>query len=153
MPTMDTRSPRIALILLGLTLVSCKAATKDIPRPAVLLEKWAEFIPGQEHNRPVPDELEGWDWIKLTSGEWLKGEVKTYNKEKLDFESDELGDLTLDWDKVEELVTENLFTIRLNDRTTRTGIPFSRARSCSNPSVSSSGLGPMAMKRSRASRR
>ena len=118
----DIPSPRVAVALIGLALVSCKAATKDLPRPSELLERWAEFIPAQEHNRPVPEKLEGWDWIKLTSGEWLKGEVKTYNKETLDFESDELGDLNLDWDKVEEIVSENLFTIRLTDRSTRTGI-------------------------------
>ena len=118
----DILTPRMAFALVGLALSSCQATTRDIPRPAELLERWAEFIPAQEHNRPVPENLEGWDWVKLTSGEWLKGEIKTYNKENLDFESDELGDLNLDWDKVEEIVSENLFTIRLTDRSTRTGI-------------------------------
>ena len=71
----------------------------------------------------MPKNLEGWDWIKLTSGEWLKGEVKVLNQEKLDFESDELDDLSLDWDKVAELVSGEFFTVRLVDRTTVTGVP------------------------------
>ncbi len=40
------------------------------------------------------------DWIQLVSGEWLKGEIKGMYKEKLEFDSDKLDLLTLDWEDV-----------------------------------------------------
>ena len=58
------------------------------------------IIPDWEPPEPAP---EAWDWIKMTSGEWLKGEVHDLNDDKLAFESDELDDLDLDWDDVAEL--------------------------------------------------
>jgi len=50
------------------------------------------------------------DWIKFTSGEWLKGEVKRLRNETLQFESDQLKSLTLDWNDVAELRSSNLYT-------------------------------------------
>ena len=45
------------------------------------------------------------DWIQLVSGEWLKGEIKSMFKEKLEFDSDKLDLLTLDWEDVKYLET------------------------------------------------
>jgi len=43
------------------------------------------------------------DWVQLTSGEWLKGEIKSMYSEKLEFDSDKLGLLTIDMDDVRYL--------------------------------------------------
>jgi len=43
------------------------------------------------------------DWIQTTSGEWLKGELKALYSESLEFDSDEFGLQTLDWDDVAQL--------------------------------------------------
>jgi len=43
------------------------------------------------------------DWIRLTSDEWLKGEILSMYDEKFEFDSDELGVLKLDWDDIAEL--------------------------------------------------
>src|SRR5689334_23338728 len=40
------------------------------------------------------------DWVQLTSGEWLKGRIRSMQHRSLDFESDKLKDLTLDWEDV-----------------------------------------------------
>ena len=40
------------------------------------------------------------DWVQLVSGEWLKGEIKGMFKDKLEFDSDKLDLLTLDWEDV-----------------------------------------------------
>ncbi len=40
------------------------------------------------------------DWIQLSSGEWLKGELISMYREELEFDSDELGLLVLDWEDV-----------------------------------------------------
>jgi len=45
------------------------------------------------------------DWIQLVSGEWLKGEIKGMYKEKLEFDSDKLDLLTLDWEDVRYVET------------------------------------------------
>lgn len=45
------------------------------------------------------------DWVQLTSGEWLKGEIKGFYKDTLEFDSDILDMLELDWSDVKYLVT------------------------------------------------
>jgi hypothetical protein len=59
-----------------------------------------------------PDTWDGFDWIELTSGEWLKGEIKSMLKDKLEFDSDKLGLLTLDWDDVRQVKTPHTETVR-----------------------------------------
>jgi len=41
-----------------------------------------------------------YDWIRLASGEWLKGDIKVLRGDALEFDSDELGDPTFDWDRI-----------------------------------------------------
>jgi hypothetical protein len=50
---------------------------------------------------PRPD-AEKNEWIKLTPGEWLRGEIKSMRDEELEFDSKELDLLELDWDDVAE---------------------------------------------------
>lgn len=45
------------------------------------------------------------DWVQLKSGEWLKGEIKGLYKDTLEFDSDILDLLDLDWSDVKYLVT------------------------------------------------
>jgi putative salt-induced outer membrane protein YdiY len=54
-------------------------------------DPWRDFY-------PPPDP--SFDWIKIVSGEWLKGEIKSLYNFKFEFESDELDTLTFDWDDV-----------------------------------------------------
>ena len=44
-----------------------------------------------------------YDWLRLTSGEWLKGELKRMREEEIDFDSDKLDLVTFTWDKVDQL--------------------------------------------------
>src|SRR5271170_312605 len=50
---------------------------------------------------PVDDD----DWIQLTSGEWLKGHIKSMKQFSLEFDSDKLKDLTIDWEDIKTLHT------------------------------------------------
>jgi hypothetical protein len=43
------------------------------------------------------------DWIQLTSGEWLKGDIKVLYNDKLEFDSDKLDLLELDWEDVKQV--------------------------------------------------
>jgi len=68
-----------------------------------------------------PDTSDGFDWIELTSGEWLKGELKSMQDDKLEFDSDKLDLLTLDWEDVRQVVTKNPETVSTQDKDQYTG--------------------------------
>lgn len=53
-----------------------------------------------KNNAPIAKEF---DWLQLTSGEWLKGEIKGMYDESLEFDSDELDLLSIDWEDVRQL--------------------------------------------------
>ncbi len=56
---------------------------------------------------PAPADF---DWIQLSSGEWLKGTLKTLYDSKLTFDSDKLGLLELDWEDVRQVFGHRPFS-------------------------------------------
>lgn len=52
---------------------------------------------------PPPVFSQQYDWLKLNSGEWFKGEITSMYDDELEFESDEFNSLIFDWQDVEEL--------------------------------------------------
>ena len=62
---------------------------------------------------PPPDSR--FDWIQLTSGEWLKGELRGLYNYKLEFESDELDVLTLDWEDIAIIRSAGLQAVGYED--------------------------------------
>jgi hypothetical protein len=66
----------------------------------------------------MPDEF---DWIQLTSGEWLKGEIKVMYEDSLEFDSDELDLLSLDFADIKELRSAQVLNVRMQDCVTATG--------------------------------
>lgn len=61
---------------------------------------------------PMPVQF---DWILLTSGEWLKGDIIALYDDNLDFDSDEMGLQSLDWADIAELRSRLPQTLRLRD--------------------------------------
>ena len=57
----------------------------------------------QDEWKPPPPMPSKFDWIQLTSEEWLKGEILAMYDEELEFDSDELDELTLDWDDIKQI--------------------------------------------------
>ena len=51
----------------------------------------------------LPPESDTYDWVQLTSGELLKGEIIAMYEEDLEFDSDKLNLLTLKWKDVQQL--------------------------------------------------
>ena len=43
------------------------------------------------------------DWMRLTSGEWLKGRLKRMREDEIEFDSDKLDVVKFDWAKVDRL--------------------------------------------------
>jgi hypothetical protein len=67
---------------------------------------WDNFV-------PPPDDK--FDWIQLTSGEWLKGELKVLYDYQVEFDSDELDLLTFDLEDVKQIRTHKPQSIRVED--------------------------------------
>lgn len=62
---------------------------------------------------PPPTDADGFDWIQLKSGEWLKGKIKMLQDERLEFDSEELDLLTFDWEKIRAVRSPRLVSVRL----------------------------------------
>ena len=60
----------------------------------------------------MPD---AFDWVQLTSGEWLKGELIGLYDGSLEFDSDELDNLTLDWGDIRQVRTARVVQVRFRD--------------------------------------
>jgi putative salt-induced outer membrane protein YdiY len=56
------------------------------------------------------------DWIQLKSGEWLKGRLRYVQGRKVEFDSDELKDQSLDLKNVRQVYPANPLFIKFNDR-------------------------------------
>ncbi len=62
---------------------------------------------------PGPGNDAGFDWIQLKSGEWLKGQIKSMQDERLEFDSEELNSLSFDWEKIRTLRSPRLLGVRI----------------------------------------
>jgi hypothetical protein len=49
---------------------------------------------------PMPDDF---DWVQMTSGEWLKGEIIAMYEDSLEFDSEEFDTQKLDWEDIKEI--------------------------------------------------
>ena len=56
------------------------------------------------------------DWIRLPSDEWLKGEIISMYDGELEFDSDELDDLTFDFDDIKEIRTSRVVQVGFEKR-------------------------------------
>jgi len=68
------------------------------------------------HDDFYPPENSQFDWIQLTSDEWLKGNLKALYDYKLEFDSDKLELLTFDFEDVKEIRTHRPFSVRIEDK-------------------------------------
>jgi putative salt-induced outer membrane protein YdiY len=76
----------------------------------------ATKIKSKQSWRPPASMLEKYDWIKLTSDEWLKGELTGFADRQFEFDSDQLDKLRLDQEDVAEVLTYQEHSLRLLDR-------------------------------------
>ena len=89
---------------------------------AVLLALGAVGVGAGEGSwRPEPPMPEDADWVQLTSGEWLKGEVIAMYEDSLEFDSEKLDELSLDWEDVRQIRTAQVMQVRLEDGRVLTG--------------------------------
>jgi putative salt-induced outer membrane protein YdiY len=60
----------------------------------------------------VPPE-DGYDWVQLKSGEWLKGTVKAMQERDLEFDSEEMDYQTFEWRDIRQLRSGRMLQIKL----------------------------------------
>jgi len=73
---------------------------------------WAANL-ARDNFAPPPDDK--FDWIQLTSGEWLKGEFKVLYNYRLEFDSDHFELLTVDLEDVKQIRVHTSKTILVED--------------------------------------
>jgi len=89
---------RIAIIS-GIVLASLACANTAPKKSEEALKARADW-------RPPELGLGEWDWVRLTSDEWLKGEIIVLRKDSLEFDSDKLNKLTTKWKDVKEIYSK-----------------------------------------------
>ncbi len=72
-------------------------------------------LAAEEGWQPPPPEPVAFDWVQLVSGEWLKGEIKSFEDDVLEFKSDKLGDQSLSWDDVAQVRSMRVVQVLLAD--------------------------------------
>ncbi len=63
-----------------------------------------------------------YDWIQTKSGEWFKGEIKSLYNSKLEFDSDEIGIYTFDFEDVSQIKSFNVMGVNIEDTAIFSGI-------------------------------
>ncbi len=65
----------------------------------------------------VPDGVpEDFDWIRLPSDEWLKGEIISMYDGELEFDTDELDELTFDFEDIKEIRSSRVIQVGFEGR-------------------------------------
>lgn len=78
--------------------------------------------PGAPEWAPPDAKPEHSEWVKLKSGEWLRGKITVLRKDELQFDSDELDDLKLKWEDVVEIRSPRVNTFAFTERRTALGV-------------------------------
>jgi putative salt-induced outer membrane protein YdiY len=85
-----------------------------IPKDDLNVSESSSTPPGSPSWGP-PSALPGkFDWIELTSGEWLKGDLKVLYHNKLEFDSDKMDFLELDWKDVKQVRGHKYYSVRFS---------------------------------------
>jgi hypothetical protein len=69
---------------------------------------------------------DGFTWVQLVSGEWMKGEIKDLRDGKMTFDSDELDEFDYDWVDVLAVISSAPHTITTWEREVHTGFIVAR---------------------------
>ncbi len=104
----------VALMLIGFFILASGCVSASPPAPARAAETGGTAEADAPFSPSVPEPTK-FDWIRLTSGEWLKGDLTVLRDDRLEFDSDELNDLELDWDKIAELRSTRRNSILIDD--------------------------------------
>ena len=66
----------------------------------------------------MPDDF---DWVQLTSGEWLKGQIRVMYQDSMEFDSEELDLQTFDLEDINVIRSAQIINLRMRSGRTATG--------------------------------
>jgi putative salt-induced outer membrane protein YdiY len=89
---------------------------------AIIKQVAASEKDGDETEKAWVPSAEKFDWIQLTSNEWLKGEIKGMYKDSLEFDSDKLDLLDIDWADVKILRSHKVNNVNIEGIGATSGI-------------------------------
>ena len=94
-----------------------RALSTPVVLIAIVFSAWTAMAqtPQPPFQPPTPPQ-DKFDWIQLTSGEWLKGELIALYDDVLEFDSDKLDKLTLDWEDVRQVRTGRVVQVGVQNR-------------------------------------
>ncbi len=74
---------------------------------------WAAYpaAPSAADWEPPTPKPESKDWVRLSSGEWVRGAIELLQYEKMYFDSEEMDDLEFDWEDVAEIRSARILTV------------------------------------------
>jgi hypothetical protein len=101
---------RIALVIWAGILMSPVSLASDTPGVTQ-----ADARSGVEESVFVPPD-DGYDWLQLTSGEWLKGKLTGLFDDKVEFDSEILDDLVIDIEDVRGFYSSREFGVSLRGK-------------------------------------
>ena len=81
----------------------------------------SETAEDKKSSKPWLPAAKEFDWVQLTSGEWLKGEIKSMYNDSLEFDSDKLDLLNIDWEDVKYLKSYRPSNINIEHHEPLTG--------------------------------
>ncbi len=98
----------VACAMLCVVFMTSQAHSQDAENEEALVTpvKTAAWAPPQ----PNPTEF---DWVKMKTGEWLKGELTGLRDRRVRFDSDEFDNVEFDWHKVESLYLPKLHSYKV----------------------------------------
>ena len=85
----------------------------------VALTAWLFILPvaaADDWRPPPPTGKDGFDWIELKSGEWLKGRIKSMQDEKLEFDSEELNLHEFKWEDIRTVRSPRLHSVSFDTK-------------------------------------
>ncbi len=84
--------------------IARQAEVREEEQPVKNVDPWGAFAPPADSK---------FDWLQLTSGEWLKGDFKVMYDFTVEFDSDEMGLHTFDFDDVKQVRTRAMKSVFL----------------------------------------
>jgi len=88
---------------------------------AATVDAEATAAADEASSKPWLPAAKEFDWVQLTSGEWLKGEIKSMYNDSLEFDSDKLDLLNIDWEDVKYLKSYRPSSINIENHEPVTG--------------------------------
>jgi len=87
----------------------------------ILFLSFSPHINAANETIPWKPPVEEYDWVQLTSGEWLKGEIKAFYNRVLEFNSRKLKLLNINWEDIQYLESHIDSIARIEDHGVITG--------------------------------